>query len=54
MNKYKLVVNGLSGEIDEFTNNGKILSIKDNSNVLKDLVNELEFFKGTEKFKLPF
>jgi arylsulfatase A-like enzyme len=49
-NDYKLVINGLNGEIDEFLYKGKEIKPKDNKEVLDDLLDELEIFKGTEKF----
>jgi len=49
-NDYKLVINGLNGEIDEFLYKGKEISPENNKDVLDDLLDELEIFKGTEKF----
>jgi len=49
-NDYKLVINGLNGEIDEFLYKGKEIKPEDNKDVLEDLLDELEIFKGTEKF----
>ena len=48
-NDYKLVVNML-GNIEEFLYKGKEIKPEDNKEVLEDLFNELEIFKGTEKF----
>jgi len=49
-NDYKLVINGLNGDIDEFLYKGKEIKPEDNKDVLEDLLDELEIFKGTEKF----
>ncbi|MEM4256690.1 MAG: hypothetical protein QW746_05190, partial [Thermoplasmata archaeon] len=49
-NKYKMVLNGLSGEIEEFTFNGKDAEIDKNKEIIEELKNELYIFKGTEKF----
>jgi len=49
-NDYKLVINGLYGDIDEFLYKGKEIKPEDNKEVLEDLLNELDIFKGTEKF----
>ena len=49
-NDYKLVINGLNGEIDEFLYKGKEIKPEDNKDVLEDLLDELEIFKGVEKF----
>jgi arylsulfatase A-like enzyme len=49
-NNYKLVVSGLGGEIEEFTFKGKKLAPNENKNVLDDLIDELEIFKGTDSF----
>ncbi len=48
---YKLVVNGSSGEIEEFTYKGKPLDTKDSA--IEDLLNYLYIYKGNEKFTLP-
>jgi arylsulfatase A-like enzyme len=48
---YKLVVNGSTGAVEEFTLNGRALSTKDKA--YGDLVNELHLYKGNEKFVLP-
>ncbi|MDP8012033.1 MAG: sulfatase [Thermoplasmata archaeon] len=47
-NGYKLVINGSTGGIDEFSYNGKEAEPK--KEILDDLKNELEIFKGNEKF----
>ncbi|MEM3324893.1 MAG: sulfatase-like hydrolase/transferase, partial [Thermoplasmata archaeon] len=49
-NKYKMVLNGLSGEIEEFTFNGKDAEIDKNKEIIEELKNELYIFKGTDKF----
>jgi len=49
-NDYKLVINGLNGEVDEFLYKGKEIKPEDNKEVLEDLFDELEIFKGIEKF----
>ncbi len=52
-NNYKLVVNGLNGNIDEFTYGKKSMDPKEKKDVLRDLIDELYIYKGTEKFVLP-
>jgi len=50
-NNYKLVIGGIEeGSIEEFTYKGRNIDPKDNKEVLEDLLDELEIFKGTEKF----
>jgi len=50
-NNYKLVIGGIEeGSIEEFTYKGRNINPKDNKEVLEDLLDELEIFKGTEKF----
>ena len=49
---YKLVINGASGEVEEFTFNGKKADSVKYRTVLQDLSEELEIFKGREKFQL--
>jgi arylsulfatase A-like enzyme len=46
---YKLVVNKF-GNIEEFLYKGKEIKPEDNKEVLDDLLDELDIFKGTEKF----
>jgi len=46
---YKLVVNKF-GNIEEFLYKGKEIKPEDNKEILDDLLDELEIFKGTEKF----
>jgi len=46
---YKLVVNKF-GNIEEFLYKGKEIKPEDNKKVLEDLLDELDVFKGTEKF----
>ena len=48
---YKLVVNGSNGNIVEFNYKGK--AVDPPSDILKDMLEELEIFKGTENFVLP-
>ncbi len=50
---YKLSVEGTTGKVEEFTLNGKDIDQKENADKFKDLINELEIFKGSENFKLP-
>lgn len=50
---YKLQVQGSTGTIEELTLNGKKLDPFGNKEVVRDLLNELELFKGQEKFNLP-
>jgi hypothetical protein len=49
-NGFKLVVNGNNGEIEEFTLKGKNVDSQNHKDVLDDLLNELEIFKGAERF----
>ena len=50
---YKLVVNGISGDVEEFKK-GKInKDPKDEKEIFNEMLDELYFFKGKEKFKLP-
>ena len=46
---YKLVLNKF-GTIEEFLYKGKEIKPEDNKEILDDLLDELEIFKGTEKF----
>ena len=50
---YKLSVEGDTGKVEEFTFEGKNIDPKENNDKFKDLVNELDIFKGSENFKLP-
>ena len=50
---YKLQVQGIDGTIEEFTMNGRTLIPSENKQILRELLNELELFKGQEKFNLP-
>ena len=50
---YKLVVNGSSGAVEEFSKNGKQADINDEREAYLDLLNELYLYRGSEKFKLP-
>lgn len=52
-NGYKMVVNGLNGEIEEFTFNKKMVSPSENKEIVKGMLDELYIFKGNEKFVLP-
>ena len=47
--EYKVVVNKF-GNIEEFLYKGKEIKPEDNKEILDDLLDELEIFKGTEKF----
>ncbi len=51
-NGFKLVVNGNNGEIEEFTLRGKDIDPRssDHKEILEDLLDELEIFKGTQRF----
>ena len=50
---YKLTVNGTDGIVEELLYKDKSISINENSEVFKELINELDIFKGKEKFILP-
>lgn len=50
---FKLTVNGTDGNTEEFSENGKDLAPADKPQKFKELVEELEIFKGKEKFALP-
>ena len=50
---YKLQVQGNDGVIEEFAMNGRALAPSENKQILGELLNELELFKGQEKFNLP-
>ncbi|MGC8848665.1 MAG: sulfatase [Conexivisphaera sp.] len=50
---YRLVVDGLNGEVEEFSREGRDLSPSENGEVLRDMLSELELFRGTEKFAVP-
>lgn len=50
---YKLVINGKAGDIEEFSRLGKILDPRENRAALEPLVEELQIFRGLEKFLVP-
>jgi len=52
---YKLTVNGTDCTIEEFTKDGKEISINDKRHmqVARELLKEIEKFKGSEKFPMP-
>lgn len=50
---FKLTVNGTDGTSEEFSENGKKLEPSDRPEKFKELVEDLEIFKGKEKFVLP-
>ena len=50
---HRLVVDGKSGEIEEFSKGGKGLRQEENKKELRDMVSELELFRGNEKFLMP-
>ena len=52
-NGFKLVVNGTDGVIEEFLNGNIQANINDNKEIVRDLLNELEVFKGKEVFYTP-
>ncbi len=52
-NGYKLVVNGSTGEVEEFSHNWKPVEVNDAKSAYDDLINELYIMKGKEKFVLP-
>jgi hypothetical protein len=51
-NKYKMVVNGLTGEIDEFKENGKDIDHNEKKDVVDHLREQIYIFKGKENFKV--
>jgi hypothetical protein len=51
-NKYKMVVNGLTGEIDEFKENGKDIDQNEKKDVVDHLREQIYIFKGKENFKV--
>ncbi|MGC8860228.1 MAG: sulfatase-like hydrolase/transferase [Thermoplasmata archaeon] len=51
-NKYKMVVNGLTGEIDEFKEDGKDIDQYEKKDVLDHLREQIYIFKGKENFKV--
>ncbi|MFP3262606.1 MAG: sulfatase [Nitrososphaeria archaeon] len=50
---YKLVVNGLSGDVEEFKRGEINKDPKDEKEMFNEMLDELYFFKGKEKFNLP-
>ena len=50
---FKLTVNGTDGTIEEFLEGSKEIKIEDNKKKAKELLEELEIFKGKEDFKIP-
>ncbi len=50
---YKLVINGIDGNVDEFTFKNNRIDIKNHKEIFDDLVNELYNFRGNERFQLP-
>ena len=50
---FKLTVNGTDGIIEEFLEGNKELKVEDNKEKAKELLEELEIFKGKEEFKIP-
>ncbi len=51
-NNYKLTVNGLTGEIDEFKENGKDIDQNEKRDVVDHLRDQIYIFKGKENFKV--
>lgn len=52
-NGYKLCVNGTRGLVEEFKQNGVKVDIASHRSAYDDLLEELDIFKGQEKFTLP-
>ena len=50
---FKLTVNGTTGEVEEFSFNGKHLDPSEDINTYYSLLEEIYIFKGREKFKVP-
>ena len=50
---FKMTVNGTDGTIEEFMEGEKDVRVEDNKETAKDLLSEIEIFKGKEQFKLP-
>jgi Arylsulfatase A and related enzymes len=50
---FKLTVNGTDGIIEEFMEGGKNIKVEDNKEKAKELLNEIDIFKGKEDFKMP-
>ena len=50
---FKLTVNGTDGIIEEFMEGGKNIKVEDNKEKAKELLNEIDIFKGKEDFKIP-
>ncbi|MDG6934618.1 MAG: sulfatase-like hydrolase/transferase [Nitrososphaerota archaeon] len=50
---YKLSVNGTRGTVEEFKYNGVEVNVSDHRAPFEDLLEELEIFRGKEKFNLP-
>ena len=52
-NGFKATVNGSTGTLEEFLKNGLPVKPDTYASVLDDLLNELDIFKGNEKFLIP-
>jgi hypothetical protein len=50
---YKMTVNGTDCTIEEFLQGNKGIKVEDNKEKAKELLEELEIFKGKEDFKIP-
>lgn len=50
---FKLTVNGTDGITEEFMEGGKNIKVEDNKEKAKELLNEIDIFKGKEEFKIP-
>ncbi len=50
---FKLSVNGSDAKVEEFLKKGKPVRIGDYKDQYNDLLNELNIFKGNEKFEIP-
>ena len=49
---YKLVLNGLTGELDEFTENGKPQDPNEKKEIVENLKEQIYIFKGQESFRV--
>lgn len=52
-NGFKMTVNGTDGTIEEFMKGNKDVPIKDNKTGAEDLLQEIDIFKGNERFLIP-
>ena len=50
---FKMTVNGTDGTIEEFMKDDKDIKVEDNKQKAKELLSEIDIFKGKENFKVP-